>query len=420
MKSKIISIGDEILIGQVVNTNASYLGDKLFAAGIPSEKITVIGDEEEIFMKELDDSVKNYDLTIITGGLGPTHDDITKTVLIKYFNDTLVTDEKVLEHVKNFFAKRNIKMPEANIGQALVPKNSEVIWNHNGTAPGIRIEKNGKLIIALPGVPYEMKAMIEDKILPDLEEYLKNKNRKVFLQKTLLTTGLGESTLNERLGNIYEIIRDSKLAFLPSAEGVRLRINVTAETSAEAEIKLNDIESAIRKKAGDFIYGINNDTLERVTGQLLRDKKNSLSVAESCTGGEISSRIVSVAGSSDYYTGGVCSYSNEQKRNLLGVKSETLERYGAVSEETAIEMADGIRKLMKTDYSVSTTGVAGPSGGSELKPVGLVWIGFSSAEKSFAMRFNFGERRDNNIKRASIRALEILRREILKIEQNYY
>lgn len=420
MKSKIISVGDEILIGQIINTNAAYLGDKLFSAGIPAGKMTVIGDEEKMLLEELEDSVKNYEVTIITGGLGPTHDDITKPVLVKFFRDELIQNEKVLSHVKNIFASRNINMPEVNYGQALVPRKSEVIWNQNGTAPGIWYEADNKIIISLPGVPYEMKAMTEDYVIPKLKEKFSERTRGYYLQKTLLTTGLGESTLNEKLGDIKEITGESKLAFLPSAEGVRLRINVTASSLKEAESKLIETENKIRLKAGDFIYGINDETIEHNIGKMLRERNKTLSVAESCTGGEISSRIVSIAGSSDYYSGGICAYSNKEKVKILGVKEVTLEKYGAVSEETAVEMAAGVRRIMETDYAVSTTGIAGPSGGTEQKPVGLVWIGFSGGGKNFAVKYFFGGRREINIRRASMRALEILRRELLNIELNFY
>jgi len=416
LKAKLITIGDEILIGQIVNTNAAFLGDKLFSIGIPVVKTLVIGDEEQILLDELEDSILNYDVTIITGGLGPTHDDITKPTLIKYFKDELVTDEKVLTHVKNIFASRNNVMPEVNKAQALVPKNSEVIWNQNGTAPGIWIEKNNKIVIALPGVPYEMKAMIENIILSKLLDYFKVSMKEFYMQKTLLTTGVGESLLNEKLGNIYEIIGKNKMAFLPSSEGVRLRINVVAENMKSAEKEINNIETKIRNKISDYIYGINDESLELVVGKLLREKNQTLSLAESCTGGLISSRIVSVPGSSEYYTGGTCTYSNKEKIKILGVKEDTIMKHGAVSEETAILMAEGVRKLMDTDYALSTTGVAGPSGGSKEKPVGLVWIGFSSKEKSYAKSYLFGERRDLNMGRASMRALEILRRELLNIE----
>ena len=415
MKSKLITIGDEILIGQIVNTNAAYLGDKLFSVGIPVEKAVVIGDEENILIRELDDSISNYDVTIITGGLGPTHDDITKPVLVKYFNDKLILNQDVLEHVRRIFSSRNLEMPEVNVNQAMVPENSDVIQNMNGTAPGIWIEKNNKVIVALPGVPFEMKSMIENAVLPGL----KNKFKDVLLhynQKTLLTTGLGESALFEKLGNISDLTGNAKIAFLPSATGVRLRINTVSDSFGKADEELSEIENKIRSKIGNYIYGINDDKIESVIGDLLRKNSKKLSVAESCTGGMISSKIVSVSGSSDYYNGGVCCYSNEEKVKLLGVKEDTLKKFGAVSEETAIEMAEGVRRLMNTDFSLSTTGVAGPAGGSIDKPVGLVWIGYSDGKTIFACKYLFGNNRERNIQRASVRALEILRRMLLNIE----
>ena len=238
----------------------------------------------------------------------------------------------------------------------------------------------------------------------------------ILVQKTLQTTGLGESTLHEKIGNINEIIGDSKLAFLPSVSGVRLRINSTGKNEDEAKHKLEVIESKIREKVGVHIFGINEDELEKVVGDILAERKQTLSVAESCTGGRISSRIVSVPGSSRYYIGGACVYSNKEKFDLLNVRKETINKYGAVSEQTAIEMAIGIRDLMETDFSLSATGIAGPTGGTEEKPVGLVWIGFSSKDKTYAKDFLFGNIRDINIERASQRALEILRRELLNIE----
>lgn len=419
MKAKIITIGDEILIGQIVNTNAAFIGDKLFSIGIPVEKTVVIGDEESILFSELEDSVKNYDVTLITGGLGPTHDDITKPTLVKFFKDELLTDSKVLEHVKNIFKSRNLNMPAVNEAQALVPKNSTVIWNTNGTAPGIWIEKDDKVFIAMPGVPFEMKAMIDNEILNKLRDRFPIQINSVLMQKTLLTTGAGESTLNEMLGDVREIIGENKLAFLPSQVGVRLRINVEGKNEDEAITKLENIENKIRSKIKDYIYGVNDEELEKVIGKILTDRKQTLSVAESCTGGFISSKIVSVPGSSNYYIGGVCVYSNIEKIKLLNIKEDTLKRYGAVSQETAIEMAEGVREIMNTDFAVSTTGIAGPTGGTADKPVGLVWIGFSSKEKKYAMSFLFGNNREINIQRSSQRALEILRRELSGIEMKF-
>ena len=416
MKSKIISIGDEILIGQIVNTNAAFLGDRLFSIGIPVAKTVVISDEEAELLSEFEDSFQNYDVTIITGGLGPTHDDITKPVLLKFFKDEFVRDEKVLAHVRNIFNSRNINMPKVNEDQALVPKNSKVIWNANGTAPGIWIEKDKKIFIALPGVPYEMKSMIENEILPELKKRFSSGSGKVYLQRTLLTTGLGESSLNEMIGNVKEIIGESKLAFLPSATGVRLRINTEGKNEKEAAEKMNIIEDKLRSKINNLIYGSDKEELEKVIGDILTERKQTLSIAESCTGGMISSKIVSIPGSSNYYEGGVCVYSNIEKIKILNIKEETLKKYGAVSEATAMEMAEGVRRLMGTDFSLSTTGIAGPSGGTDQKPVGLVWIGFSGKEKTYAVSFNFGNNREINIQRASHRALEILRRELLNIE----
>lgn len=419
MKAKLISIGDEILIGQIINTNAAFIGERFYSAGIPVTKNTVIGDEENILSEELSDSEINYDVTVITGGLGPTHDDITKPVLVKYFNDKLISDPKILAHVRGFFSSKNINMPLINEAQALIPSNSQVIWNSNGTAPGILIIKDKKVFVALPGVPYEMKPMIDDHVIPFLKNFFDLNNKLIHRQKTLLTTGLGESSLNERMGNVSEIIGESKLAFLPSSSGVRLRINVTGKNESEALIKLSSIENKIRDKIGEFIFGEGETDLENVIGKILKERKLKLAVAESCTGGRISSRIVSVPGSSEYYCGGVCSYSNEMKMNILGIKKDTLVNYGAVSKETAIEMAEGIMKISDADHAISTTGVAGPDGGTEEKPVGLVWIGYADRKRSYAQKFLFGNNREINIQRSSQRALDILRRELLGIKSEY-
>ena len=416
IRTKVISVGDEILIGQIVNTNSAFLGQRFFAAGMPVERTVVISDNESAMLDEFSNSVKEFDITVITGGLGPTHDDITKPALVKFFGDELVTDQKVLGHVKKFFAERKIEMPAVNEGQALVPKNSEVIWNNNGTAPGIWIESGGRVFVALPGVPYEMKPMIDEQVIPKLKKKFSSKTGKVFLQKTILTTGIGESSLFEKFGDIEELLGGCKMAFLPSATGVRLRINAEAENEQMASEMIESVKNRIILHAGDYVFGEGEETLELVTGRLLRERNATLSLAESCTGGRISSKVVSVAGSSDYYLGGVCSYSNDAKVKILGVQYSTLEKHGAVSIQTAIEMAAGARKLFGSDYALSTTGIAGPAGATANKPVGLVCIGFSSADKEYALEFSFGNRRDINIERASQRSLEILRRELLKIK----
>lgn len=414
MNSKILTVGDEILIGQIVNTNAAYLGDILFSLGMPVEKSVTIGDDEQMILDEFKDSIENYDLTIITGGLGPTHDDITKPALIKFFNDELILDEKVLDHVTKIFTTRNIPMPKTNEGQAMVPSKAKVIWNANGTAPGIWMEQGKKVFVALPGVPYEMKAMIEEYVGPMVKDKFLSNLDYVLKQKTLLTTGVGESVLNEMLGDVHSIIKEDKLAFLPSIEGVRLRINVKADTEEKAEKRISEIENQIRKKIGEHIFGTGNDILEEITGKLLTERKLTVATAESCTGGMLSSKITDVSGSSVYFLGGVVSYSYEAKMKFLDVKEDTLNKFGAVSEETAMEMAENVRKYFNSDIGISTTGIAGPTGGTATKPVGLVYIGYSDKEKTFAKQFFFGNFRERNKKRAAQMALEILRKELIK------
>jgi len=414
MIAKVVSIGDELLIGQVVNTNASYISEKLISNGIPVKKVITIGDNEEDILAELDDSIKNFDVTIITGGLGPTHDDLTKPVLVKYFNDELILNNDVLNNVKAIFASRKVEMPESNIDQAMVPKTSRVLWNRFGTAPGIWMEKDNRVVIALPGVPYEMKAMIEEQIIGMLRERFSEKFQFVYKSKTLLTTGISESLLSEEIGDVKTIVGNNKLAFLPSPEGVRLRIDVKSEKENECLKLLEQIESKIREKVGTHIYGCNEETLAGIVGKMLKDRNLTIATAESCTGGMVSAKFTDINGSSDYFAGGIISYSNDVKINILGVSSGTIEKFGAVSEETASEMASNVRKLLKTDIGLSLTGIAGPTGGSDEKPVGLVWIGYSDRNKTISRKFLFGNDRTKNRRRASEMALFFLRNEILK------
>ena len=417
VKAKVISIGDEILIGQIVNTNASYICDKLNCLGIKVKKVVSIGDNRQDLIDELNDSVNNdYEINLITGGLGPTHDDITKPIIVEFFNDDLILDDKVLEKVRSIFTKRNVIMPETNIGQAMIPSKSKVIWNEYGTAPGILMEYDNKIFIAMPGVPFEMKAMIDNSIIPLIrEKYLKNPEF-FHRSKTLLTTGIGESFLSEKIGNIEELLNGQKMAFLPSPLGVRLRIDVKAKTENEAESELYRIEKNLFEKIGDYIYGQNDDLLEELVGKLLREKNLTLSAAESCSGGIISGRITDIAGSSDYFIGSVISYANEVKENILQVNPEVLRDKGAVSSEVAVEMAEGVRKLLKTDIGISATGIAGPTGGSNEKPVGLIYIAISIGNKTYSKELFLGDNRHRNRIRAAQAALEMLRQELLLLK----
>ncbi len=411
--SKIISIGDEILIGQISNTNSQFIAEKLFSIGIPVKKIITIGDTKEELVAELNDSLLNFDVTVITGGLGPTHDDLTKPVMTEFFGDELITDENVLENVRNIFKSRGIKMPEINREQALVPKNAMIIWNRNGTAPGMYFEKEGKHFISLPGVPFEMKPMLVDSVIPMLREKFTDKIDYVIKSKTILTTGIGESSLFELIGDIKQLTGDDKLAFLPSPTGVRLRIDICASDEEHAKAKLTIVENKLKEKIGDYIFGYNDDLLEEIAGKILTEKNLTLSTAESCTGGLLASLITDISGSSKYFLGGVNVYSNESKINILKVDTDLIQKKGAVSEEVALQMALNVRKMFGSDYSLSITGIAGPEGGSSEKPVGLVYIGFSSKEKQYSRKYLFGNRRDNNKLRAAKMALEILRKELL-------
>ena len=415
VNAKVISVGDEILIGQIVNTNASYINYKLYSIGVKVEKVVTIGDNEEDLLKELDDSMKNFKVTLITGGLGPTHDDITKPILVKYFKDELVLHNDILEHVRKFFAKRNIVMPETNVGQAMMPSRSKVIWNHYGTAPGIWMEEMGRVFVAMPGVPFEMKAMIEDNILGMIKEYFAKDFDYVLKSKTILTTGIGESLLFEKIGNIEDVIGKHKMAFLPSPLGVRLRIDVKEKDEKSAAKEIEIIEKKLREKIDQYIFGENDDLIEEVIGRMLKEKGLTLAVAESCTGGLLAGRITDVAGSSDYFIGGITAYSNQIKEEFLGVKSETLMKYGAVSEETAKEMAYGIKTKFNSSIGISVTGIAGPGGGTPEKPVGLTYIGFCDGNQCYAVKWNFGDNRERNRTRTVQACLNLLRNELLKL-----
>ena len=417
MKSIIISIGDEVLIGQVVNTNAAWLGNELLSIGIPAARIVTVPDSEKDILKEFKAAFRDYDVIAVTGGLGPTHDDITVKTVAKFFKSKYVLNEKVLKHVKSIFARRNITMPAVNIGQALVPEIAQVLENKTGTAPGLLIDKAGKVFCVMPGVPYEMKYITQTGLIPYLTKKYKKKITKVIRHKTLHTIGIGESLLAEKIGDINKIVRkgkdfEVKLAFLPSNYEVRLRITAIAANISRAEKLIGDAEKIIKRKAGMYIYSFNEGSIEKTTGELLKKKKLTIAAAESCTGGLITSKLTDIPGSSDYVMDAIVAYSNEAKRRLLGVKAETIKKYGAVSKQTAIEMARGIRKRSKTDIGISVTGIAGPTGARPGKPVGLVWIGYSDKKTAFAKDFIFTKDRLRNKDIMAKMALEIVRKHI--------
>lgn len=417
MKSIIISIGDEVLIGQVVNTNAAWLGKELLAIGIPAIRVVTIADNEKEILKEFKRSVKDADVIVVTGGLGPTHDDITVKTVAKFFKSRYVLNEKVLKHVKSIFARRKIKMPPANIGQALVPDVARVLENKTGTAPGLLIDKGGKVFCVMPGVPYEMKYISQKGLFPYLNKKYKKKITRVIKQKTLHTIGIGESVLAERIGDITKIVRkgkdhEVKLAFLPSNYEVRLRITAIANNQSKAIKLIGDAEKLLRKKAGRYIYSSDESPIEKTVGVMLKKKDLTIAVAESCTGGLIASKLTDIGGSADYVMDAIVAYSNEAKRRLLGVKAKTLKAYGAVSKKVAEEMAAGIRKRSKTDIGISVTGIAGPTGARPGKPIGYVWIGYSDSKNTFARDFIFTKDRLRNKDIMAKMALEMVRQQL--------
>jgi nicotinamide-nucleotide amidase len=413
MKATVIAIGDEILIGQVINSNAAFIAEKLDAAGISVEKMITVGDDEEVIVKTLDRSLSEHDVLCLTGGLGPTHDDVTRSAICKFFKTDLILNEEALENVRRIITRRNVPLTKLNEEQALVPRGCDVMQNSHGTAPGYFFHREGKHIAVMPGVPHEMKEMMERYVTPYFQQHPVGQ---VIRHRNLKTTGIPESFLFQQLGNLDELLEGAKLAFLPAPTGVRLRISVKEKDEATANKKLQRVEEGIRKKAAKYIYGVEDEELEQVVGRMLTERKLTIAVAESCTGGLITDKITDVPGSSNYFERGIIAYSNQSKIENLKVPKELIENHGAVSTEVAKAMAQGVRQLAGTDIGVSTTGIAGPTGGSDEKPVGLVWIGYSDRNETLAVKFNFGDDRRRVKERAAQAALELVRRRLLKIE----
>lgn len=417
MNAHIITVGDEILIGQVLNTNAAFIGQKLVENNINVRSTSVVGDNEAEIIGEFKKSFEDNDLVIVTGGLGPTHDDVTRKCIVNFFNTELVRNNEVLDDIRAIFKKRGRKITKINEGQALVPQIANVIRNSLGTAPGVWIEKDGKIFIAMPGVPYEMNEMMDSYVIPSLKEKI-GKSEIISLRKTLLTTGIAESVIYERLGDLNELLGDSKLAFLPSQFGVRLRITAEAESEEEAQNKISEIEQKIRSKAGRYIFGKENELLEEVLGRILNERGLTLAVAESCTGGLVSDMLTNISGSSVYFERGVVSYSNAAKVEILKVNEDMIAEFGAVSIEVARQMAEGVKSISGTDLGLSTTGIMGPTGATEDKPIGLVYIGICDDTVCTAKEFQFGDDRVLNKQRAAQAALDMLRRHLLGISDD--
>jgi nicotinamide-nucleotide amidase len=411
MNAHIITIGDELLIGQVINTNQAFIGEKLSAIGVDIAAMTTVGDDMEAILGVFRRAWESGRVVIVTGGLGPTHDDITKKAVCRFFETDLVSDPSVRSHIEGLLARRNMPWTPAAEDQTMVPRAATVFPNPVGTAPGLRISRGERHFFVLPGVPYEMEVMISGSVIPFLAPLAVTA---AIRHRTLRTTGIPESFLAQKLGDLDEILRGQTLAFLPSLTGVRLRITVHATDAGDADRQAAAIEERIRAKIAEYIYGVDEEELEDVVGRMLTLQGKTIAVAESCTGGLIAHRFTNVSGSSAYFERGVVAYSNASKTSLLGVPADVIAAHGAVSKEVADAMAEGIRRSAGASIGLSTTGIAGPTGGTAEKPVGLVWIGYADASGSLALKFTLGEGRARIKERASQAALEIVRRHLLK------
>lgn len=414
MNAHIITVGDEILIGQTMNTNAAYIGSKLVEIQIDVKKTSVVADVREDIINEFKECWQKNDIVIVTGGLGPTHDDLTLPCIVEFFNTKLVHNEDVLKDIEKIFHKRGREVTKVNKEQALVPEIASVIRNPLGTAPGVWIEKDNKVFVAMPGVPFEMMNMMKIFVIPHLQEKFENKGSFTKMVN-LQTTGIAESTLFERLGDMNELLGNAKMAFLPSQYGVKLRITVTEETEEEANGRLIEIEQKIRSKAGKYIYAKGEKNLEEVVANILTERGLTISIAESCTGGNVCNLLTNISGSSKFFERGVVSYSNGSKVEILKVDEDLISEQGAVSSEVAMQMAEGVRSISGTDIGLSITGILGPTGGSPNKPVGLVYFGLCDENLCTSKKMIFGDDRILNKQRATQAALDLVRRHLLGI-----
>lgn len=412
MKVEIICIGDELLIGQTVNTNASWIGTEFMNYGVKVEYSSIVKDVRLDIINSLDLALNRSNIIIITGGLGPTKDDITKNILSEYFNCELQINNAVLKRVEKYFENRKLKILDVNINQALVPKGCKVLMNDLGTAPGMWFDIKGKVVVSLPGVPYEMKDIINKKVFP----LLKNKFKfQPLFQKTILFQGVGESYIANIIHDLEAIMLDKKInfAYLPSSSIVRLRLS--AKDNITNRELIDRIILKITERFPSNFFGKNEDTLSDIVGRLLINKKLTVGTVESCTGGGVSKEIVRVSGSSRYFKGSIICYSNMIKINLLDIQKSDLDSYGAVSDFVVKQMAINGRRKLGVDYCISVSGIAGPKGGSTDKPVGLVWIGIAGPKRVIAKKFLFSDNRDRNIIKSIFSALNFLRCELLGI-----
>ena len=410
MKVEILSIGDELLIGQTVNTNATWLGQQCSKIGLRVVHVTTISDDKSAIIHAIDAAFLRSDILLVTGGLGPTKDDITKHTLCEYFDTELEIHLPTLQQIEGFFSRRNRPMLESNIRQAELPQKCEILPNLNGTAAGMWFNHSEKVLISMPGVPYEMKGIMLDEVFPRLKQRFELEG---IYHKTILTQGIGESFLAESIASWENEVRESglELAYLPSPGLVKLRITSYEGISRKEEI--NAYLTVLKDRFPRYIFGEEEDTLPQIVGDLLRKKKLKIGTVESCTGGALAHSIIAIAGASDYFSGSFLTYSNELKQRLVGVSATNLVEFGAVSKQVVEQMAKNGREKLGVDLCIATSGVAGPDGGTIQKPVGLVFIAISLAERTHSFQFQFGDERERNIQMTVLTALNLVRCELL-------
>lgn len=412
MKVHILTIGDEILIGQIIDTNSAWMGQQLNMQGAEVIEITTLSDTRESILEGFRKAEKNADVILITGGLGPTKDDITKKVMAEHFGTGMVFHDETWERISKMFAKWGRSTTDAHKNQCFMPENAEILKNKMGTAPGMWFQENGKVYVSMPGVPYEMKYLMENEVLPRLKE---NFPSEPISHRTILTIGEGESRIAQRIEKFEENLpANIKLAFLPGLGAVRLRLTGRGGNSVDLDSVLDAKKMELETLIPELVFGYETETLEEKIGVLLKERGLTFATAESCTGGHIAHKLTTVPGSSAYFLGGIVSYSNEMKMRQLNVKAATLETNGAVSEAVVQEMAKGAIANIGADVSLSISGIMGPGGGSEEKPVGTVWLAVADKDRVVTEKLTIGKNRITNIQYASVKALDLVRRFLLK------
>ncbi|MFT6843874.1 MAG: nicotinamide-nucleotide amidase [Flavobacteriales bacterium] len=413
MNAKIICIGDELLIGQTINTNAAWIGEFLFEYGVKVVESVCIADTKPAILHSLGDISRNIELVLITGGLGPTIDDITKNVLCEYFETTLEKNDNVLKHITDFFSSRNKPMLASNIQQAYLPKKATILPNKIGTAAGMWFEKNGIVYVSMPGVPSEMKGLMKYEVLPRI---VANGKLPIQYYKTVMTQGIGESFLVEKIIVWQEKVLNMgfKLAYLPSAGQVRIRIGGEGSNIEILKNNIQQLVNELEQLVPSYVFGYDKQTMQEVVGLALTKLKKTLGTAESCTGGFLAHLITSTPGASKYYKGSLITYDNNIKTDLLGVPKEIIDEFGAVSEPVVYQMAKSVQEQLNVDYAISFSGIAGPDGGSEEKPVGMIWMALATPTGISTKRLQFGKNRHRNITMACLTALNLLRLELQK------